>query len=119
MKKVFFLIACFAFFASEASAKHIHISREGSTDGSHYNKVTEHETWFKHSLYCKDAGAITCGFASITLIGGFDTEVVQNFVLKQVAGGKTQGQTVYNETVAVSWELFDAGVLDIEMTDEF
>ena len=119
MKKVILTISAFVLFVSYASAKHIHIHREGSNDGVHYNRVVEHSTWFSHTLTCKDPGATTCAWATTPVVGGFSADEIESFVMDKIRNGSTTGETNYNGTVLVKWTYDVNGVLDIEMTDEF
>lgn len=118
MKKLILSISAFLLFAASASAKHIHITREGSDDGVHYNRVSEHSTWFSHTLNCKDPGTVTCGWSTTPVIGGYSADVIEGFVMDKIALGTTSGTTNYNGKVKVTWSYVN-GVLDIDMTDEF
>ncbi len=121
MKKISLAFILVLFVITSVDAKNIKIHRRGSTDGIHYDKVTETHGLFSHTLSCTNPGAIQCGWAAVApTIGGYSATDIENWVLTQLSNGINSGSTRYNNEVYVTWTYnVDTDELDITMSDDF
>lgn len=119
MKKIVATFLLVLFIANNADAKLIKIYRRGSDDGVHYNKVTESNGLFVHSLSCTDPGTIECGWATSTpYFGDISADEIENFVISKINNNEYSGSTNYNGLAYVTWTYNpDTDELEITMND--
>lgn len=120
MKKVILTVLTIGFVLGlDARTK---IVRSGSTDGVHYNRVTESHSWFNHTLTCTNPGATICGWTNPHRVSGTNGSSVlvttlEAWVNERIASGATSGEEYYGNTgILVVWTS-SGNDRDIEITD--
>lgn len=108
MKAKITIFTLFALFIAVNVQAKIKIIRSGSTDGVHYDRVSETNGWFNHTLRCSKPGAITCGFASVVTVTGTDgAQISVDEIVKTIDANISKGDesgTLMYDGIRVMWK---------------
>ena len=107
MKKLT-LLALIFFCTFTATFARITVRRSGSTDGTHYDRVSEDHSGKNHTLICSGPGATSCGWTVSPILhsakGAFTAAEIERWVFEtQISNGFLKGKAYFGD-ILVAWE---------------